>query len=198
MTEFYTLRIAKEDILRTLAEKKEASVDSIKGEVKASSSLMSKALEELEKEKLIQIEGNFIKLTKIGQEKSKDILKKHLVLENYFRETSSEVTAHRKAHIFEHYISEEVIKNIQKLHTLKERGIPLTKFRLHKEGLIADINIPNNELFERMVSMGILPGEKIRIMSVIPGCVVVKIKNKKFALGDDIAKKIRVLEYEKS
>lgn len=197
--EFYILRIVEEDILRILAEKKkEVPLDSIKTKVNVSSFFMSKALKELEREKLIETERNFIKLTKIGQKKSKNILRKHLVLENYFKKTLNKRTAHRKAHILEHYVSEEVIKNIKKLHTLKERGIPLTKFRLHKEGLIANINILNNGLFERIVSMGILPGEKIKTMNVTPSCVVVKIKNKKFALDYNISKKIRVIEYEKS
>jgi len=193
------LKIVKEDILRIIAEeKKKVSLDSIKTEVKVSPFFMSKALEELEREKLIEIEENFIKLTKDGQEKSKDILKKHLVLENYFKETLDEKVAHRKAHILEHYISEEVIENIKKLRTLKGKGISLTKLRLHKEDLIVDLDILNWGLFERMVSMGILPGEKIEIVSITLARVVVKIKNKKFALDNNIAKKIKVLEYDKS
>lgn len=193
------IKIVKEDILRILVEKKKkVLLNSVKMEIKVSYFFMSKALKELEREKLIETEGNFIKLTKIGQKKSKKILRKHLILENYFKKTLNERAAHRKAHILEHYVSEEVIKNIKKLHTLKERGIPLINVRLHKEGLIADINILNNGLFERVVSMGILPGEKIKVMSITPGRAIVKIKNKKFALGDDITKKIRVLEYGKS
>ena len=192
------LRIAEEDILRILAEEKKGALDSIKTKVKVSSFFMSKALKELEGEKLIETEGNFIKLTKIGQKKSKNILRKHLVFENYLKKSLNERAAHRKAHILEHYVSKEVTKNIEKLYTLEERGIPLTKFRLYKEGLITDVDIPNNGLFERIVSMGIVPGERTKIASVIPGCVVVKIKNKKFALDDNIAKKIGVLKYEKS
>jgi Mn-dependent DtxR family transcriptional regulator len=200
MTEkFYILRTVEEDVLRILAEKKKkVLLDSIKTKVKVSSFFISKALKELEREKLIETEENFIKLTKIGQEKSKIILRKHLVLENYFKKTLNKRVAHRKAHILEHYVSEEVIKNIKKLHTLKERGTSLTKLKLHKESLIADINILNNGLFERIISMGILPGEKIKIMGVTPSHVVVEIKNKKFVLDNDIAKKIKVLEYEKS
>jgi len=42
--------------------------------------------------------------------------------------------------------------------------------------------------------MGILPGEKIRVMNKIPDGIVVNVGGKKFALGDEIAKSIRVLE----
>jgi len=190
-----TLKIVKEDILRTLIEReKRVSFKSLKAEIKVFHSFISKAIKDLEEENLIQIEGSLIRLTQAGQDKAKDILRKHLVLENYFKKTSNEKIAHGKAHILEHYISEEVIKNIKKLHTLKERGIPLTKFRLHEESLVANITIPSNELFERIVSMGIFPGEGIRITNKIANGVVVKINNKKFALDKNIAKEIKVLE----
>jgi len=193
------LKIVREDILRILSERrKRVSLDSIKVEIKVSSFFISTALKELEKEKLICIERNSITLTRIGQEKSKDILEKHLVLENYFKKTSNEKVAHRKAHICEHYISKETVKNIKKLSTFQGRGIPLTELKLDKESLIADIEIPDNELFERTVSMGIFLGEKIKIINEIPNGIVIEVKNKKFVLDKDIAKEIKVLEYEKS
>ena len=190
-----TLKIVKEDILRTLIEREErVSFKSLKAEIKVFHSFVSKAIKDLEEENLIRVEESFVRLTETGRDEAKNILRKHLVLENYFKETSSEKVADGKADILEHYISEEVIKNIKKLHTLKERGIPLTKFKLHKESLIADITIPSNELFERIVSMGIFPGEEIRITNKIANGVVVKIKNKKFALDKNIAKEIKVLK----
>lgn len=189
------LKIVKEDILRTLSEREEkVSFKSLTTEIKVFHSFVSKAIKDLEEGNLIRVEENFVGLTQIGRDKAKDILRKHLVLENYFKKTTNEEIAHRKAHILEHYISEEVIKNIKKLYTLKEKGIPLTKFKLHKESLVADITIPSNELFERIVSMGIFPGEEIRITNKISNGVVVKMKNKKFALGKNIAKEIKVLK----
>jgi len=193
------LKIIKEDILRTLSEREEkVSFKSLTTEIKVFHSFVSKAIKDLGEESLIKIEENFVRLTQIGQDKAKDILRKRLVLENYFKKTSNEKAAHRKANILEHYISEEVIKNIKKLYTLKERGIPLTKFKLHKESLVADITIPSNELFERIVSMGIFPGEEIIVTNKISSGVVVKMKNKKFALDNNIANEIKVIEYEKS
>jgi len=46
--------------------------------------------------------------------------------------------------------------------------------------------------------MGIFPGEKILITNVIPGSIIVKTGNKKFALGEEIAKKIEVLVSEET
>jgi len=189
------LKIVREDILIILGERKEkVSLESLKAEIKVSHSFVFRVIKELEEKDLIQVEKNFVRLTRIGQDEAKDILTKHLVLKNYFKNTADEKEARRKAHILEHYISEEVIKNIKKLHTLKKKGIPLTKFNLHEESLIADITTPSNELFERIVSMGIFPGEEIKITNKIPNAVVVKIKNRKFALDENIAKEIKVIE----
>ena len=192
-------KIVKEDILRILGERKEkVSLKSIRAKIKVSHSFMYKAIKSLEEEDLIFVEKEFIGLTKNGRDKAKDIVKKHLVLENYFKETRSEREAHQAAHILEHYVSEEVINNIKKLSTLKKEGFSLIKFGLNKKGLITDIPSYDYKLFERMVSMGILPGEIIEVTNKIPNGVIVKIDNKKFVLDKNIAKEIRVLECEKS
>lgn len=188
------LKIVREDILRTLSErKKKISFESLKREIKVLHSFISQAIKDLEEESLIRVEGNSLILTQMGRNEAQDILQKHLILENYFKNTVNEKEAHKKAHVLEHYISEEVIKNIKKLHTLKVKGIPLTKSRLHEKSLIADITTPSHALFERIVSMGIFPGKEIRITNRISHGVVVKTKNQKFALGQDIAKEIKVI-----
>jgi len=191
-------KIVKEDILRILGERKEkVSLKSIKAKIKVSNSFISRAIESLEEEDLIYVEKEVIRLTKNGRDEAKDIVQKHLVLENYFKETRGGREAHRAAHLLEHYVSEEVINNIKKISTLKKEGVPLTKFGLNKEGLITDIMSSDYKLFERMTSMGILPGEVIEVTHEIPNGVIVKINNKKIVLDKKIAKEVKVLEYEK-
>jgi Mn-dependent DtxR family transcriptional regulator len=193
------LKIVKEDVLRTLCErKKKTSMEIIKDEIKVAHALISEALEELERDGLIAIQENSILLTGLGQESAKNILEKHFVLENYFKKTGSKIEAHTASHILEHYISGEVINNIKKLSTLKMEGVPLTKFELNKEGMISDITFSDYRLFERIVSMGIFLGEKIIITNEISHGVVVKTRNKKFALDKIIAEEIKVVEYERS
>jgi len=188
-------KIVKEDILRILGERKvKVSLESIESEIKVSHSLLSKTIKSLEEENLIQVEKGLIRLTKNGREESKVIVKKHHVLENYFKEKRSEREAHQAAHHIEHFISEEVLNNIKKINTLNKEGIPLVKFGLKKEGLITDIMFSDYKLFERLVSMGILPGEKIEITNKIPTGVIVKTNNKKIVLDKIIAKEIKVLE----
>jgi len=81
---------------------------------------------------------------------------------------------------------------------LRTEGFPLTKFGCNKKGLITDIMSSDYKLFERMISMGILPGKVIEVTHEIPSGVIVKINNKKIVLDKTIAKEIKVLEYEKA
>jgi len=188
------LKIVKEDTLRILGEQRRSvSLEILKEEIKVSLSFIYEAIEELKEEGLIQSQRVFFTLTEEGEKKARDILKKHLVFEDYFKKTRTEREAHKIANILEHYVSNEVLNNIKKLSTLKEEGISLTKFKLYKGGLITNIRVLDEELFERMVSMGIFPGEKIAITNELSNVIVVKIKNKKFALDKDIAREIKVL-----
>ena len=194
--EFGIIKIVKEDILRILGEERSrVSLEILKEEIKVSLSFIYEAIEVLEREGLIQSQQSFFRLTDKGEENAKEVLEKHLVFENYFKKTRTENEAHKIAHILEHYVSEEVLNNIKKLSTYKKEGIYLTNLNLRKKGLITNITISDNGLFERVVSMGIVPGEEVMIMSEAPNAMVIKIKNKKFALDKDIARKIKVLEY---
>lgn len=198
------LKIVKEDILEVVGRKnKRTPLKFMKLEVTVSHSFVSKAIKELEEEGLVKVSSEkrpqreYIQLTKEGQVRANVIIKKHSVLEKYFfKERRSEEEAIEATNILEHYISTEVIDTIKKLSTFKKEGIPLTEFK-QEEGLIANINL-NIGLFERVISMGIYPGEKIRITDKIPNGIIIEIKNKKFVLDNNIAKEIKVLEYEKS
>ena len=187
------LRIVKEDILEVLKEKNgKVPLLLIEPEIRVSRSFISKSVRELEKEDLVRIKKDLICLAEKGVKKAENIIKKHLILEDYFRKIRSKEEAYKAASILEHYVSMEVIDNIKKLSTFKKEGVPLTEFK-QKEGLITD-TIFNMGLFERIVSMGIFPGERINITNSLPDSIVVKIENKKFALSKKIARGIKVLK----
>ncbi len=189
------LIIVKEDLLEALEEKNgKAPLSLIKPEIKVSRFFISKAIRELEKEDLIRTKKDLVCLTKEGIKKAKDIVEKHLVLENYFKKTRSKEEAWKAASILEHYVSMEVIDNIKKLSTFKKEGIPLVGFGLNKESVICDNTIDDFRLFERTVSIGIIPGERIKITNKIPNGLIAWIGNKKFALDKNIVKKIKVID----
>jgi len=190
-----SLKKVKEDILRILGERKRnVSVEIIIEEIKDSSSVMYQAIKELENEGLIKSQQGFLKLTGKNQEKADDILRKHLALEDYFKRTKTGREAHEMAHILEHYISQEVLYKLQSLSALKKQSFPLTDLNAGEQGIISDFTFSDYGLFERIISMGIFPGEKIRMINEIPDGIIIKIENKKFAIGKNVAKKIKVLK----
>ena len=197
MKESDTLRIVKEDILRMLAEKtgNKSPLESLKSEVRVLNSVISEAIKGLEEENMIQVGEDFIGLTQKGQDNAKGILKKHLAFEQYLKKTKSEGEAHEAADILEHYISQEVIDNIKRLSTFKKEGIPLTEFTFNKEGIITNISFSDSGLFERLVAMGIVHGERIKITNRIGNIIIASVV-KKIALDEAIAQGIEALEYE--
>ncbi len=192
------LKIVKKDILRIIdeAENKKIPLKSIKVKVRASEAFISKVISELKKENLIKFTESFIELTENGQSRASSITKRYLIIENYFKGTKNEVKAHKTADILEHYISEEVANNIKKLSTLKESGVPLTKFKLNGNGLVTDIMLKDDKLLERIISMGICPGGRIKLINKVSNVLILETKNKKIALDKEIAKGIMVLGYE--
>jgi len=187
------LQIVKEDILELLGKKERLSFSSIEPEIKVSDSLISEALEGLRKEGLVNSEQGSLFLTPAGAERAKKIVKKHSVLENYFKGMKTEEKAWKAASVLEHYISMEVANNIRKLATLKGKGITLTKTE-QEQGIITDITF-DDKLFERIVSMGILPGEKLMVESELPDSIVIKVGGKKFAVAMEIAEKIKIASH---
>jgi len=193
------LEIVEEDILRIMGENpKKLSLEFLKSNIKVSNSFFQEAIKELEKKKLIHLKSNFSELTKDGKLKAKDIIEKHLIVEDYFKKTRDEREAHEAAHIIEHYVSQEAIKNIKKLSTLKEEGSSLIEFVPGRKTMISNIGFSDFRLFERIISVGIFPGQSIKITNETPDVVVIKVNNKKFALDKNIAKGIRALKSEKT
>jgi Mn-dependent DtxR family transcriptional regulator len=192
------LKIVKEDILRILSEKsKPVSLDILKKKIKVDHPIILKVIEELEKNNVIKNHGNLILLTQLGQENSKPILKKHLVIEDYLKKTRSAINAHVAANIIEHYVSREVINNLKKISTLRKKGRPLTRFNLNKEGIIVEIAFSDYKLFERVVSMGLFPGEKIIVINKVLNRIILKLREKKIALDNNIAERIKAVNYGK-
>jgi Mn-dependent DtxR family transcriptional regulator len=188
------LQIVKEDILELLKKKGNLSFSSIEPEFKVSDSLISEALEKLRKEGLLNSKQGLLFLTPTGVEQAEKIVKKHSILENYFKGMKTKEKAWKAASILEHYISMEVADNIRKLTTLKGKGVALIETE-QEQGIITDI-IFDDKLFERIVSMGIFPGEKLTVESKLPDSIVIKVGNKKFALAVKIAEKIKIISHE--
>ena len=190
-----SLKKVKEDILRIIGERKRnVQIESMLGEIKDFPSVVYQAIKELENEGLIKSQQGFLKLTGKKKEKVDDILRKHLALEDYFKETKTKKEAHEMAHILEHHISQEVLNNLRSLSTHKKQSFPLTNLNPGEQGIISDFTFSDYGLFERIISMGIFLGEKIRMIKEIPDNIIINIKDKEFVLDKNIAKEIKVLK----
>ncbi len=100
------LKIVKEDILEVLGRKnKRIPLKSMELEVTVSHFFISKAIKKLEEEGLIKISSEkksqrkYIQLTKEGQVKANVIIKKHSVLEKYFKQRRSKEEAIKATNI---------------------------------------------------------------------------------------------------
>lgn len=191
------LRIATEDILRILAEQpgKETQLQHLKAEMGPSCALQAEAIAQLEHEGLIRVAEDIARLTPAGEHVAGGILQNHITLEQYLRRGREGTEAHEAAHVLEHYVSRQVVKNITQLEALKDRGVPLTEFGFHREGMVRDISFPASSLFERVVSMGIVPGQRIVVVNRTGDTFIVNAGGK-FAVDEHIAREIEVVAHE--
>lgn len=189
-----TFKVIKEDILRVLSERGGSSLDSLQEKIRASSSSISFGIQELEKQNLVRSQQLLFELTEKGKKAAQPILKRHRIVEEYFKKTRSEKEAHRAAHILEHYIFKEVSDNIKKLSTFRKESTSLVNIGLFQPRVIIDITVPNTSLFERLISTGIFPGEQIEIVDRIPKDFIVRVGSNKFAIDHSLAEDIKVAD----
>jgi Fe2+ transport system protein FeoA len=198
------LEIVKGNILRVLVEQttgeerinriRELSKEKIIPEVweKKPIEFFSIGIEELKEEELIeQIAKEEIKITEKGRQEAKELTTCHSLIEDFFLEEYTEEEAHNIAHILEHIISNEVIENLERIDELKGYGIPLTEIPTTK-GIICQLQFENPALAERIISMGVCPGQRITIMSKMKSGIVVRLRQTMLAIDYDIAKGIMV------
>ncbi len=189
------LRIIKEDVLRILGEKgNQTSLEVLTSKLEVSFSLLQKAIKELGERELTNQAGNHVKLTAKGGTIAEIICRKHNIIESYWirKAVRSKEEAHQAAHLLEHHVSEQVLDNIRMISMVEREGVPLSEFRA-KEGMITNILLKGGR-FERLISMGFSPGEKVTIINKLPNSVIIMVKNKKIAIDRKLAGKIRVLE----
>jgi Fe2+ transport system protein FeoA len=71
----------------------------------------------------------------------------------------------------------------------KDRGISMSNFNF-PSGTIVDVDLMNCEIWTKLVSIGIFPGQRIHIITKNSHNYLVEIKNSKFAIDHNIAEAI--------
>ena len=148
-------------------------------------------LNELHKEGLVCVQDEKITITEDGMIQAEKILNYHKVIEDYFKRDFNEEDAHKIAHILEHYISKEVVENMKIIDELEGFEIPLSEFS-SSEGIITRLSFDEPQLFERIISMGVCPGQRITIIARVGIGIIVKLRNTQLAIDYRISKGIMV------
>ena len=185
------LKNAKEDILRAIIELQTNEVNIIQSELDTPE-VFTQAVNELKKRELVHITNNTIILTCAGEKAAQSIVTRHKAIEEYFKLELDEEQAHRIAHTLEHIISQEVVKTLKEIREFRDKGEALTKHH-SGEGLITCLDLADSYLFDRMISMGICPGQWLRIIMNIPSGIIILIGNTLLAVGQEIAQRIQVM-----
>lgn len=195
--------IVKENILRVMLEEPSRSKDI--GKVRELSKefiilgswqidldvYFMEVLDDLQVAGLLTINQNQVSITKDGLIEAANILSKHQAIEKFFMKDLDKNEAHIAAGILEHFISKEVLENMNRIRSLEENGIELVNFT-SDEGIITALIIDDTQLFERMVSMGICPGERIKIIAKVAAGFIVKLKHTQIAIDNSLCNKILV------
>jgi len=149
-------------------------------------------------------DGDIIELSEKGIETGSRTIKKHRVLECFLSETlgMERTAASEEACILEHDISDETLDRLEGFITLPHGR--RKRFQRGRSKIQSLVDFPEGtelkvvtirclEGCERLADLGIIPGEIIRLINVLPHkAVVVKVKGCEIALSPEIASSILV------
>jgi Fe2+ transport system protein FeoA len=188
------VKMVKENILRVLKEEKldnKGSFDKIRNLAREPivveyigtdlDEFFTEGLQELSESGYVKLEKNLIYMTEKGFEEANTILSFHQIIENYFLKDLDNETAHRYAHILEHLISFEVEKNLKRIMEFEDSGEPLTQY-----------TFTDKKMLERIISMGLCPGQRLKIITKISDCFIVKSRYTHLAIDKSLCEGILV------
>ncbi len=214
-----------EDYLKaiyTLQRKNNSSVSTseIAEYLDVTSPTVTNMLENLKEKGLIEYEKyKGARLTDEGLTIALEVIRHHRLIESYLTEHLdyewSQV--HDEADKLEHHISEEFEQKIakklnnptvdphgdpipnEKLEPLEEDDTKsLTSFKEGEKITVARVDDRNQEELEYLSSIGIKPGQKLKITNITPiGLIKIQTENGKQHLPEKIAKSIRVRQNNK-
>lgn len=173
-------------------------------------------LRKMEKQGLINLKKNLVKLTAEGESKAKNIVRRHRLAERLFADIIDleQAQVEGQACHYEHILSEESADSIcillghprtcphgkpippgecclKGLKEIRPLVIPVSLLREKEKAKIAYIGTRDEARLTRLISLGIIPGNEITLIQKKPSFVV-KIDQTKLALDEKIAGEIFV------
>lgn len=214
---------AIEDYLKQIYKlektEKGATTSSIAEAMKVSAASVTSMLKRLSKMNLVDYNSyKAVTLTETGKHTALETIRHHRLLELFLVEklnfTWDEV--HEEADTLEHYISEKLEDRIAEIledpsrdphgdpipdkegHLPVVDWIKMTDSTIGEEYLIRRITEQEAEILQYLQGLGILPGVKVKIENKGPfeGPITIQIEGKKEVIGQNIARKIYLIEYD--
>ena len=214
---------AIEDYLKKIYKlqytEKGATTSNIAKAMNVSSASVTNMLKRLSKMNLVDYNSyKGVTLTDTGRKTALETIRHHRLLELYLVEklnyTWDEV--HEEADILEHYISEKLEDRIAEVledpsHDPHGDPIPAKDGKMpvvdwismndsekHQEYLIRRVREQKPEILQYLEQIGILPGVKVKIKEIGPfdGPITVDIEGREEVIGNNIAGKIYLVNYE--
>jgi len=204
----------EDEVLETIWEIREMHPRVTYGEVLARVG-QPERLERMARSDLFSLRNGEIRLTKKGEGRARDIIRRHRLAERLFRDVLDMTEFEEDACHFEHAISPEVEEAICtllghpphcphgkeiprgrccKLYTTKVKPLVrnLKELEVGKRAKILFLNLPS---IDRLTAMGLLPGSIVRLVQKKPSYVI-EVDETTLAVDDEIAQGIYVKEIQ--
>lgn len=130
-------------------------------------------------------------LTHDGKALAEFIEKKHLSIENVFGQLFNAAHAHEIAHFLEHEFTDEILLRFQRAQVDSTCAIPISHYKL-RTGVIKHVNVKDFYFFNKVISLGLIPGESIEIVQDNQVTFLIRVKDSRLAIDKDLANEILV------
>jgi DtxR family Mn-dependent transcriptional regulator len=146
-------------------------------------SIDKSSLEEMTIQNLIVIEKGYVRLTAVGMDEGRDVVRRHRLAELLLTEVleiNDDDLVNDTACAFEHLL----IKGLDAV-------IPLTSLKPEQRGKIAYLRTKESKELQKLMAMGLLPGTPIHLIRSFPSYVF-RLGYTQFAIDKQIAHEIFV------
>ena len=191
---FKNLRRIEEDILKYILEQNQQKINilKLKQVFRKINGDLEHIIDDLINKMYITKQNNFLFLSPSGNEIAELISRIHDEIEEFIKNKNLSCNAHQMAHILEHELTEEQVEIMIKATEIENRGVSMPNFKF-SSGMIVKVDLENCEIWTKIVSIGIFPGQRIHIINNNYHNYLVEVKNSKFAIDRNLAEAIFLL-----
>lgn len=173
-------------------------------------------IKNLKKNGYAESEKEFIILTKAGEKRAKDVIRKHRLSEIFLTQTLGlpwdEV--HEEACLFEHVLSDKVADALEKFlgypencphgHPIPDKEgrikeqelLPLTKLNPGDRAKVVELEENSRDILKELMALGILPGSIIELKQIAPfrGAYLISVnETSHYSISPVTAEKIKTI-----